>query len=63
MGKADKLKGFELIKKVYLDDKPWTIEDDLLTPTFKLKRPQLQKKYQADIDALYKAINATTKEA
>jgi long-chain acyl-CoA synthetase len=30
----------------------FSIEDDLMTPTFKLKRPQLQKKYQSEIDAL-----------
>jgi hypothetical protein len=27
----------------------WGIEADLLTPTFKLKRPQLLKKYQAQV--------------
>jgi len=25
--------------------------------SFKFKRPQLQKKYQANIDAMYKALN------
>ncbi len=29
-----------------------------MTPTFKLKRPQLQKKYQRVLDDLYKALNA-----
>lgn len=28
------------------------------TPTFKLKRPQLQKHYQSQIDTMYKGINA-----
>ena len=28
------------------------------TPTFKLKRPQLQKHYQTQIDAMYKNINS-----
>jgi len=32
------------------------VEAELMTPTFKLKRPQLQKRYQAVIDALYKAL-------
>lgn len=57
-GKAEKLKGFELIKAVHLEPAMFSIEEDLLTPTFKLKRPQLQKKYQKVIDALY----ATVKE-
>lgn len=55
-GKADKLKGFELVKAVKLEPMQFSIEDDLLTPTFKFKRPQLQKKYQAAIDAMYVEI-------
>ena len=51
-GKSDRLKGFEMIKAVHLVATPFSIEDDLLTPTFKFKRPQLQKKFQKDIDAL-----------
>ena len=27
-----------------------------MTPTFKLKRPQLLKRYQADVDGLYKHL-------
>ena len=55
-GKAEKLKGFELVKAVHLVPTPFSIEDDLLTPTFKLKRPQLQKKFQKEIDAMYATI-------
>ena len=28
-----------------------------MTPSMKLKRPQLQKNYQKEIDALYKKLN------
>lgn len=56
VGKADKLKGFEIVKKVFVDPKPFDVENELLTPTFKLKRPQLQKHYQAQIDSMYKAL-------
>lgn len=40
------LKGFELIKAVHLDPVPFDMERDLITPTFKKKRPQLLKYYQ-----------------
>ncbi|GFH24795.1 AMP-binding domain-containing protein [Haematococcus lacustris] len=56
VGKADKLKGYELVKAVHLDAKPWSVDDELLTPTFKLKRPQLQKKYQVVLDAMYSGL-------
>ena len=58
-GKAAKLKTFELPKAVHLEGKinelnqGFSIENDCLTPTFKLKRPQLLKRYQTEIDAMY----------
>ncbi|CAL5356282.1 unnamed protein product [Camellia sinensis] len=47
IGKEKKLKGFEFIKAVHLDPEPFDMERDLLTPTFKKKRPQLLKYYQS----------------
>jgi hypothetical protein len=29
--------------------RPFSIEDDVITPTFKLKRPQLLKKYKKEV--------------
>ncbi|KAK6251435.1 hypothetical protein SCA6_005440 [Theobroma cacao] len=55
IGKEKKLKGFEFIKAVHLDPEPFDIERDLLTPTYKKKRPQLLKYYQTVIDNMYKA--------
>jgi len=52
-GKAGKLKGFEMIKAVHLDPTPFDMERDLLTPTFKKKRPQLLKYYKTNIDGMY----------
>ncbi|KAJ4711896.1 Long chain acyl-CoA synthetase [Melia azedarach] len=57
IGKEKKLKGFELIKAVHLDPIPFDMERDLLTPTYKRKRPQLLKYYQNVIDNLYKGAN------
>ncbi|KAK9039953.1 hypothetical protein V6N11_015135 [Hibiscus sabdariffa] len=45
-GKEKQLKGFEFIKAVHLDHAPFDMERDLLTPTFKKKRPQLLNYYQ-----------------
>jgi long-chain acyl-CoA synthetase len=56
VGKEKKLKGFEIIKAVHLDPEPFDMDRDLLTPTFKKKRPQLQKYYQHLIDNMYKSL-------
>lgn len=57
-GKDAKLKGFEFIKGVHLDSKPFTVDNGLLTPTFKPKRADLQKAYQQQIKDMYAAIVA-----
>ncbi|KAJ9148064.1 hypothetical protein P3X46_030159 [Hevea brasiliensis] len=56
-GKEKKLKGFEFVKAVHLDPEPFDIERDLLTPTYKKKRPQLLKYYQDVIDKMYKSAS------
>ncbi|PHU08486.1 Long chain acyl-CoA synthetase 2 [Capsicum chinense] len=53
-GKEKKLKGFEFVKALHLDPVPFDMERDLLTPTFKKKRPQLLKHYKDVIDNMYK---------
>ena len=55
-GKDAKLKGFEIVKAIHLDSVQFSVESDLLTPTFKLKRPQLLKHYQSKVDALYAGL-------
>ncbi len=56
--KDAKLSSFEVPKDFVLDPVAWT-PDDLLTPSFKLKRADAKKKYQDKIDALYDALNDT----
>ncbi|KAJ3683080.1 hypothetical protein LUZ60_013307 [Juncus effusus] len=53
--KEKKLKGYEFIKAVHLEPVPFDAERDMLTPTFKKKRPQMLKYYQSVIDELYKS--------
>ncbi|KAL6213510.1 hypothetical protein ACLB2K_012957 [Fragaria x ananassa] len=53
MGQKQQLRGFELLKAVHLEPNPFDIERDLMTPTFKLKRPQLLKYYKERVEKLY----------
>ncbi|DAZ94623.1 TPA: hypothetical protein N0F65_010562 [Lagenidium giganteum] len=53
--KANKLFGFEMVKKMHLQAEAFTVEQDLVTPTFKLKRPQLQQHFQKQIYAMFGA--------
>lgn len=57
LGKEAKLQSFEQAKAVYLFPGLMSVENDLLTPTFKCKRPQATKFFQKQLDALYKALD------
>lgn len=45
-GKAARLKGFEDIKAVILEVEHFSVDNDLMTPSFKLRRVPLLKRYQ-----------------
>ncbi|GER49858.1 long-chain-fatty-acid CoA ligase [Striga asiatica] len=53
------LRGFEMLRGVHLEPLPFDISRDLITPTFKLKRPQLYKYYKDHIDQLYAEAKGT----
>jgi long-chain acyl-CoA synthetase len=53
VGKANGLLGFEIPKSIHLSDNPFTVEDGLLTPTFKLKRQQARDKFEKEIERMY----------
>lgn len=55
-GKTAKLKGFEFPKAIYVESEPFSPENGLLTPTFKLKRPVAKKNYRENIDILYENL-------
>ncbi|WP_218131706.1 AMP-dependent synthetase/ligase [Nitrosospira multiformis] len=41
------------IRAVYLSQEPWKVEDGLLTPTLKLKRSEIEKRFATQITELY----------
>jgi len=52
-GRENGLKGFEVIKSVHLDPEPFSVENGLLTPTQKAKRPMIKRKYEEKLKELY----------
>ncbi|RPD66021.1 acetyl-CoA synthetase-like protein [Lentinus tigrinus ALCF2SS1-7] len=51
--RAAKLKGFEMIKRIYLTTTPMTTENGCLTPTLKIKRKETYTFFKEPLDALY----------
>ena len=47
------LKGFEKIKNFRFIEEEFSTENDMLTPTMKLKRRNVIKAYQSLLDSLY----------
>ena len=52
-GRQAELRGFEQIVALTLVPTPMSVENGLLTPTFKIKRQEAQKVFQADLDRMY----------
>lgn len=53
LGRANKLSGLERPKDIYITADPFSVENNILTPTFKLKRNVGRDVYKAQIDDLY----------
>ena len=41
------------VRRVWLTLQPWTIEDGLITPTLKIRRPELEKRFAREIERLF----------
>jgi len=53
LGRANKLSSLEKPKDIILTTEPFSIENNMLTPTFKLKRNVGREVYKNQIDAMY----------
>jgi len=61
VAKEAKLNGFEQARAVHLHPDPFTVENGLLTPTFKLKREAAKKAFAKEIADMYAQIEAQEK--
>ena len=52
-GQLSEFPGFAVIRHVTCVIEPWTIENELITPTLKLKRNRIMERYAADIEKMY----------
>ena len=52
-GRKNDLKGFELPKKIHLCKKPFSIENQIITPTMKIRRHYAKKFFIKEINKLY----------
>ena len=58
LAKSSGLHGYQNVKAIYLEPELFSVENGLLTPTFKMKRLQIRDKNEKLIEDLYKTTAA-----
>ena len=51
--RSNDIKGFEIVKKVYLTKEPFSVENELLTTTLKIRRHIAKKHFMKEIQKMY----------
>lgn len=59
-GKAGKLRGFEFVKRLHLSTDMFSVENNMMTPTSKVRRPQVREFFADKVQAMYEDIHRTT---
>lgn len=54
----NELNGFETVEAILLESTPFSVENDLMTPTFKLKRQTIRDRHENEIAMLYAEISS-----
>ncbi|KAJ2027514.1 medium-chain fatty acid-CoA ligase faa2 [Coemansia sp. S16] len=57
-GRKNGLKGFEIPKNIFLESRPFSVENNILTPTFKVKRPVAKDLYKPTLERLYAELES-----
>eukprot|EP00768_Dysnectes_brevis_P009213 gnl/Dysnectes_brevis/905_a1006_1736.p1 GENE.gnl/Dysnectes_brevis/905_a1006_1736~~gnl/Dysnectes_brevis/905_a1006_1736.p1 ORF type:complete len:797 (-),score=208.91 gnl/Dysnectes_brevis/905_a1006_1736:59-2449(-) len=52
------LRGFEIPRALVLDPEPWTVENGLLTPAMKKRRPKLVERFEPIFTDFYRRVEA-----
>lgn len=63
IGKEAHLKNFEFLRAILLEPKSFTDENDMLTPTFKLRRHLIRQRYSAQFQKLYECTTPQLTES
>lgn len=48
---------FFQVKDIYLHPDPFSVQNQLLTPTFKSRRPQIRNYFKPQLDDMYKLLD------
>jgi long-chain acyl-CoA synthetase len=62
-GKAGGLRGFEFVKRLHLSTDMFSVENNMMTPTSKVRRPQVREYFLDKIQAMYEDIHSTAPSA
>ena len=54
-GRSNGLKGFELPKKIHLTQERFSVENQIITPTMKIRRHIAKKTFEKEIKQLYES--------
>lgn len=57
LGKESGLHSFEQVKAIHIHKEMFTVQNGLLTPTLKAKRPELREFFKEEIEELYATVS------
>ena len=61
ISRQNQFQGFEIVKAIRLNPTPFSVENDLMTPTFKLKRQKIRDMHEKTITDMYNDVTPISK--